>query len=305
MLNWSRSLIEKHLRLPQRPWIYKVTSTNKKAIDDMVRWAQAVRELEELALLPINQLTFYVDELKVHAAKAEAIFSNLIEANLKLVVAMAKRYQHRGLDLDDLIQEGNLGLMKGIERYQASKGFNVSTYVVWWIRQSIAKALMTQGYIIRYPSSVHELLRKVNRLMEDARKAGHPAPTVHQMAKQLGTSTVNIDAALSMFQIVSLNQTTGDGDEILEHVMPEEEGISFREGEEVREAIETLLKNLNPNEQRTLKLRFGIPNGIVSAISEIGADLRITRDRVRQIEAKAVAKLRKSHRVQTQKAKYC
>jgi RNA polymerase primary sigma factor len=125
------------------------------------------------------------------------------------------------------------------------------------------------------------------------------------MAKRLGTSTVNIDAALSMFQIVSLNQTTGDGDEILEHVMPGEEGISFREGEEVREAIETLLKNLNPNEQRTLKLRFGIPNGIVSAISEIGADLRITRDRVRQIEAKAVAKLRKSHRVQTQKAKYC
>ena len=305
MLNWSRGLIEKHHRLPQRPWIYKVTSTNKKAIDDMVRWAQAVRELEELSLLPINQLTFYVDELKVHAAKAEAIFSNLIEANLKLVVAMAKRYQHRGLDLDDLIQEGNLGLMKGIERYQASKGFNVSTYVVWWIRQSIAKALMTQGYIIRYPSYVHELLRKVNRLMEDARKAGHPAPTVHQMAKQLGTSTVNIDAALSMFQIVSLNQTTGDGDETLENVMPGEEGISLREGEEVREAIETLLKNLNPNEQRTLKLRFGIPNGIVSAISEIGADLRITRDRVRQIEAKAVAKLRKSHRVQTQKAKYC
>ena len=122
MLNWSRGLIEKHHRLPQRPWIYKVTSTNKKAIDDMVRWAQAVREIEELALLPINHLTFYVDALKVHAAQAEAIFSNLIEANLKLVVAMAKRYQHRGLDLDDLIQEGNLGLMKGIERSPSREG---------------------------------------------------------------------------------------------------------------------------------------------------------------------------------------
>jgi RNA polymerase primary sigma factor len=152
---------------------------------------------------------------------------------------------------------------------------------------------------------VHELLRKVNRLTEDARKAGQPAPTVHQMAKQLGTSPVNIDAALSMFQIVSLNQTTGNGDETLENVIPGEDGITFREGEELREAIETLLKNLNPNEQRALKLRFGIPNGIVSAINEIGAELRITRDRVRQMEAKAFAKLRKSHRVQTQKAKYC
>jgi RNA polymerase primary sigma factor len=125
------------------------------------------------------------------------------------------------------------------------------------------------------------------------------------MAKHLGTSPVNIDAALSMFQIVSLNQATGDGDETLENVIPGEEGISFREGEEVREAMETLLKNLNPNEQRALKLRFGIPNGIVSAINEIGADLRITRDRVRQIEAKALAKRRKSHQVQTQKAKFC
>jgi RNA polymerase primary sigma factor len=125
------------------------------------------------------------------------------------------------------------------------------------------------------------------------------------MAKHLGTSPVNIDAALSMFQIVSLNQATGDGDETLENVIPGEEGISFREGEEVREAIETLLKNLKPNEQRALKLRFGIPNGIVSAINEIGADLRITRDRVRQIEAKALAKRRKSHQVQTQKAKFC
>ena len=99
-----------------------------------------------------------------------------------------------------------------------------------------------------------------------------------------------------MFQIVSLNQATGNGDETLENVIPGEDGITFREGEEVREAIETLLKNLNPNEQRALKLRFGIPNGIVSAINEIGAELRITRDRVRQMEAKAFAKLRKSHR---------
>jgi RNA polymerase nonessential primary-like sigma factor len=305
MLNWSRRLIENYHNLPQRPWIYKITRTNKQAADDLALWVKAACKLEDIALLAINQLAFYINELKLHAAKAESIFSNLIEANLKLVVAMAKRYQHRGLDLDDLIQEGNLGLMKGIERYQAAKGFNVSTYVVWWIRQSIAKALMTQGYIIRYPPSVHELLRKVNRLTEDARKAGQPAPTVHQMAKQLGTSPVNIDAALSMFQIVSLNQTTGNGDETLENVIPGEDGITFREGEELREAIETLLKNLNPNEQRALKLRFGIPNGIVSAINEIGAELRITRDRVRQMEAKAFAKLRKSHRVQTQKAKYC
>ena len=305
ILKWSRGLIEKTHQMPQRPWIYKICPTNKQASEHLVNWEQKSRELEAWTLLPINQLTYYVDELKQHAAKAETIFSTLVEANLKLVVAMAKRFQNRGLDLEDLIQEGNLGLMKGIERYQANKGFNVSTYVVWWIRQSISKALMTQGYIIRYPPSVHDLLRKVNKLLEEARSTGKPDPSSHEMAILLETTPENIEAAISMFQIVSINQTVGDGDETLENIIPGEEGLSFREGEELREAIDALMQNLKPNEQRVLKLRFGLPNGIVAAINEIGAELRITRDRVRQIESKALAKLRKSTKVQSEKARFC
>ena len=305
LLNWSRDLIDRYHKLPQRPWIYKTTPQNQFALDDLERWSEAVQKLEDLALMPINQLAFYIAELKDHAAKAEAIFSSLIEANLKLVVAMAKRFQKRGLDLDDLIQEGNIGLMKGIERYQANKGFNVSTYVVWWIRQSITKALMNQGYIIRYPPAVHELLRKINRMREEYQKAAKPEPTVSQMAKALETSPENINAALTMFQVVSLNQPVGDGEETLENVIQGEEGITFREGEELREAIEMLLKGLKPNEQRILKMRYGLSNGLMPAINEVGADLKITRDHARQIEAKALAKLRKSHTVQAQKSRFC
>jgi RNA polymerase sigma factor (sigma-70 family) len=305
LLTWSRELIEKFHDLPQRPEVFKVTPTNQQAAEALLLWVAGADKLEKLALLAINELSFYRRELQRHAEKAEEIFCKLIEANLKLVVAMARRYRNRGLDMDDLIQEGNLGLMKGIERYQADKGFNVSTYVVWWIRQSITKALMTQGYVIRYPTSVHELLRKAHRLIEEARTEGKPEPTVHEMAKKLGTSPENVDAARRMFQVVSLNQTTGEGDETLENVIPGAEGITFREGEEVREAIEILMQCLNPSEQRVLNLRFGLSNGIAAAVDEIGLRLNVSRERVRQIQAKALFKLRKNRRVQANKVRFC
>jgi RNA polymerase primary sigma factor len=304
LLNWSKEFIDRFHRLPQRPWIYLVTHANKQAVDDLARWSKAAEALEEIAILPINQIYFYVGELKKHAARAEYLFATLVEANLKLVVAMAKRFQNRGLDLDDLIQEGNLGLMKGIERYKASKGFNVSTYVVWWIRQSVAKALMSQGYVIRYPPAVHDLLRNIKKLKEELRKAGQPEPTVHELAKLLDTSPENIDAALSMFQVVSLNQTTGDGDETLENIIPGEEGISVREGEELREAIAKLLQHLKPTERRVLELRYGLTTNLMDNVNELGAVLRITRNHARQIEAKVLAKMRKSNKVQTQKARF-
>lgn len=305
VLNWSKQLIEQYHRLPQRPWIYKAIKTNQYALDDLTRWLEAVQKMEGVSLMPINQLAFYIEELKVHATKAETIFAGLVEANLKLVVAMAKKFQRRGLDLDDLIQEGNIGLMKGIERFQAARGFNVSTYVVWWIRQSITKALMNQGYVIRYPPAVHDLFRKINRLREEYQKAGRPEPSPRIMADRLETTIESVNAALTMFQVVSINQPVGDGEETLESVIPGEEGISIQEGEELREAIETLLLSLKPNERRILKLRYGLSGGLVSALNEVGADLKITRDHARQIEAKALAKLRKSLKVQAQKTRFC
>lgn len=310
LLRWSREIIQMHQKIPQRPWVSKITPNtkmpaNKQAMDDLQRWYNSKDELEKITLLPIDQLSFYVSELKKHAARAEEIFTTLIEANLKLVVALAKRYQKRGLDMDDLIQEGNMGLMKGIERFQAAKGFNVSTYVVWWIRQSLTKALMTQGHIIRYPPAVHDLMRKVRREMEEAQKAGKPEPTTARLAAKLETSEQNIEIVLSMFQVVSLNQPAGDGEETLENIIPGEEGVTFQEGEELREAIETLLQTLKPNERRVLKLRFGLPGSVADAINEIGADFKIIRSGARQIEAKALAKLRKSARIQIQKTRFC
>jgi RNA polymerase sigma factor (sigma-70 family) len=303
LLTWTRQILEAYRNLPQRPMMYKITPIGHQAAESLIRWVAAVERLEELLLLPINEIAFYCEGLQTHAAQSEKIFCTLVEANLKLVVAMAKRYQNRGLDMNDLIQEGNLGLMKGIERYQAHKGFNVSTYVVWWIRQSIAKALMTQGYVIRYPPSVHELLRKANKLMEEARGNGQPEPTVHEMAKQLNTSPENVDAALHMFSVVSLNQTTGDGDETLENVIPSTEGITFRESEERREALEILMQCLSPSERRVLNLWLGLSNGIGQAINDISTTLNISREKVRQTLVKAKKKMKNQHRVQVQKVK--
>jgi RNA polymerase primary sigma factor len=164
---------------------------------------------------------------------------------------------------------------------------------------------MNQGYVIRYPPAVHELFRKINRLREEYQKAGRPEPSPRIMAERLETTLESVNAALTMFQVVSINQPVGDGEETLENVIPGDEGISIQEGEELREAIETLLLSLKPNERRILKLRYGLAGGIVSALNEVGADLKITRDHARQIEAKALAKLRKSLKVQAQKTRFC
>ena len=305
ILAWSRDFIRRHADLPQRPWISRIIPSRRQSSAELARWAQAVKQLESDMGLRINEFAHWICRLGPHTEKADSLFTALVEANLKLVIHIAKRFQNRGLALDDLIQEGNLGLVKGIERFDPERGFNLSTYAVCWIKQGVMRALAMQGKLVRFPPAVHELMRNIQKLREAAVKAGKSEPATEDLAETLNTSPANIEAALSMRQICSLDQRAGEREEnTLEQALVGDEGITLDESEAVREAMAHLLKSLEPKERRVLRLHYGLSKGYATTIEEIAARLKLTRERVRQIEAKAIAKLRSDTRVQSEKARF-
>lgn len=304
ILAWSRDLIRRFGEMPQRPWISRIIPSQRQSAADLERWAGAVRQLEAITGLRINELAHHLGELRPHAEKADSLFATLTECNLKLVIHIAKKFQNRGLTLEDLVQEGNLGLMKGIERFDPDKGFNLSTYAVCWIKESIMRALLTQGHVIRFPPALHDLLREIYKLRETASRNGSPEPSAETLAERLKTSPENVEAALSLYQICSLHQPINGSEETIEQVLIGDEGISLDESETLRQAISQLLDSLAPSEKQVLRLRYGLANGLTRTVEEIAAVLKTTRDRVRQIEAKAIARLRADPDIQNEKVRF-
>ena len=305
MLAWSRDLIRRFSELPQRPWINRIIPSQRQSAADLERWAGAVKQIETLSGLRINEFAHHISQLRPHAEKADDLFTTLAECNLKLVIHVAKKFQNRGLTLDDLIQEGNLGLMKGIERFDPEKGFNLSTYAVCWIKESVMRALVTQGHVIRFPPAVQVMLRDIQKLRDAAVAEGKPSPNSHELATQLGTSPENVEAALSTCQICSLHQFMDDREEqTFEHLLVGEEGITLDESETLREAIGQLLDSLAPNEKHVLRLRYGLARGLTKTVEEVAASLKLTRERVRQIEARAIAKMRADPTIQSERIRF-
>jgi RNA polymerase sigma factor (sigma-70 family) len=305
ILAWSRDLTRRFAELPQRPWISRIIPSQRRSGADLERWAGAVKELEAVSGMRINEFAHYIGQLQPHTEKADFLFTTLAECNLKLVIHIAKKFQNRGLTLEDLIQEGNLGLMKGIERFDSEKGFNLSTYAVCWIKESIMRALMTQGHVIRFPPAVHEMLREIQKLRDAASEDGKPDPGSEDLAKQLKTSRDNVEAALSLRQICSLQQPIhGSEEETLEQALVGDEGITLDESETLRQAISQLLDSLAPNEKQVLRLRYGLAKGFTKTIEEVATSLKLTRERVRQIEARAIAKMRADPAVQSEKVRF-
>jgi RNA polymerase primary sigma factor len=304
ILAWSRDLVRRFAEMPQRPWISRIIPTQRQSAADLERWAGAVKQLEAISGLRINELARHVGQLRPRAEKGDSIFATLVECNLKLVIHIAKKFQNRGLTLDDLVQEGNLGLMKGIERFDPDKGFNLSTYAVCWIKESIMRALLTQGHVIRFPPALHDMLREIHKLRETASGNGGPELSAEDIAGRLETSLENVEAALSLYQICSLHQPINGSEETIEQVLIGDEGISLDESETLRQAISQLLDSLAPSEKQVLRLRYGLANGLTRTVEEIAASLKTTRDRVRQIEAKAIAKLRADPAIQSEKVRF-
>jgi RNA polymerase primary sigma factor len=236
-------------------------------------------------------------DLHVLVLRGQAAKRKLIEANLRLVVSIAKRYIGRGMSILDLVQEGNLGLIRAVEKFDYARGYKFSTYATWWIRQAMSRALADQARTIRVPVHVVELMNRVVRLQRALLQANSIEPSPEQIADVLGVPEERVVEVLRLAQEpVSLHAPVGEEDDVaLGDLIEDADAVSPADSVAVmmlREHLDTLLSTLGEREKRVVQLRYGLTDGEPHTLEEIGRTFGVTRERIRQIEAKTLAKLR-------------
>ncbi|MBQ8432829.1 MAG: RNA polymerase sigma factor RpoD [Clostridia bacterium] len=262
------------------------------AIDDPVRLY-----LKEIGKVPLLNNEKEKELAERMMAGDETAKTELVEANLRLVVSIAKRYVGRGMFFLDLIQEGNLGLMKAVDKFDYTKGYKFSTYATWWIRQAITRAIADQARTIRIPVHMVETIHKVSRYSRQLLQENGREATAEEIGEKMGMSAEKVREIMKIAQDpVSLETPIGEEeDSHLGDFIPDDDTPSPAEATStniLREELERQLHTLTPREEHVIKLRFGLYDGRTRTLEEVGKEFDITRERIRQIEAKALRKLR-------------
>lgn len=277
------------------------SATYDEVADDSVKLY--LREIGKIPLLTADE-EFELAQKIINGTEKEKkkAKDKMAESNMRLVVSIAKRYSGRGLDFLDLIQEGNTGLLRAVEKFDPDKGFKFSTYATWWIRQAITRAIADQARTIRIPVHMVETINKVLRTQRRLTQELNREPTTDEIAKAMGMEPEKIEYVMKIKQdIASLDASVGrdgeDDDSSLGDFIEDEDRVSPEDSaatQLLKEQIASILQTLTDREQKIIKMRFGIGGGKSHTLEEVGAEFSVTRERIRQIEAKALTKLRKN-----------
>jgi RNA polymerase primary sigma factor len=293
--------LNKSLETPRR---LEEARTVKKKVKQM---EGQVREMEDQAFATVPDLKRTLATIKAGELEADIAKKELVEANLRLVVSIAKKYTNRGLQFLDLIQEGNIGLMKAVDKFEYRRGYKFSTYATWWIRQAITRAIADQARTIRIPVHMIETINKLIRTSRSLVQEYGREPTSEEIAKKMDFPVSKVRKILKIAQEpISLETPIGEeedshlGDFIEDRgvISPAEAVININ----LKEQTESVLKTLTPREEQVIKMRFGLGDGSEHTLEEVGQRFSVTRERIRQIEAKALRKLRHPSRSRMLKA---
>ena len=270
----------------------EILSHEGLSMDDPVR--TYLKEIGKIPLLSNEREMFLAEQIELGDEKAK---NELVEANLRLVVSIAKRHVDKGMYFLDLIQEGNMGLMKAVEKFDYRKGYKFSTYATWWIRQAITRAIADQSRTIRIPVHMVDTIHKVSRTSKQLLQELGREPTTEEIAERFGTTAERVREIMKIAQDpVSLETPVGEEDdshlgdfvEDTETLSPMDNAASAM----LREQIAEVLRTLSPREEQVIRMRFGLTDGVPHTLEDVGTYFNITRERIRQIEAKAIRKLR-------------
>jgi RNA polymerase primary sigma factor len=286
------SWIEKHIRAKR-----KHSSTLAKLRDDILRAQRKLIAVEDLTRLTIAEIKEINRQMSIGEAKARRAKKEMVEANLRLVISIAKKYTNRGLQFLDLIQEGNIGLMKAVDKFEYRRGYKFSTYATWWIRQAITRSIADQARTIRIPVHMIETINKLNRISRQMLQEMGREPLPDELAERMDMPEDKVRKVLKIAkEPISMETPIGDdedshlGDFIEDQTVHSPVDSATSSG--LKETTHNVLAGLTPREAKVLRMRFGIDMNTDHTLEEVGKQFDVTRERIRQIEAKALRKLR-------------